>query len=166
MRPELLALALALPLASPVAAEGLEGRTVLFRVETWDDPAAPLLVSRDYVAAVGAGPEFDVAIQASGGLVVVPATIDLAASRLDLSFADLAPGAFAAAAFNGYVLTFPVECTLLTGAALDPAATTLPLTAADVAVEPQALRVNVAGRAYGPGDRIGLTLDVTDCPLS
>lgn len=153
-------------LAGPAHGQGLEGRTVLMRGETWDDPAAPYLRSSDYVGEVGPGPEFGFVPEAQGGLVVVAVTIDLSEDRVLLSYEGTPGGAFAEAKFNGYVLTFPVECTLLAGASIDPAATTLPLKPSDVTVEPQALRVNVAGLAYSPSDRIGLRLDVTDCPVS
>lgn len=150
----------------PALGQGLDGRTVLMRGETWDDPAAPYLRSSDYVGEVGKGPEFGFAPETGGGLVVVPVTIDLAEDRVLFSYEGTGGGVFTEAAFNGYVLTFPVECTLLAGVSIDPAATTLPLKPSDVTVEPQALRVNVAGMAYGPKDRIGLRLDVTDCPVS
>lgn len=167
MRPDLLALALPLALlAGPAGAQGLEGRTVLMRGETWDDPTAPYLRSSDYVGEVGPGPEFGFKPEAQGGLVVVPVVIDFEGSRVSFSCEGTGGGAFTPARFNGYVLTFPVECTLLAGASIDPAATTLPLKPSDVVVEPQALRVNVAGMAYGPKDRIELRLDVTDCPIS
>lgn len=165
MRPDALALLLAL-LAGPAGADGLEGRTVLIRVETWNDPKAPLLESRDYVAEVGPGPEFGVTFEGSFGFGVVPVIIDLGARRIDFSYAGNAPGFFAQTRFNGYVLTFPVECTLFTGAALDGAATTLGLTEDDLTVTPQSLEIDVSGLAYGPEDRIGVTLDVTDCTLS
>lgn len=137
---------------------------MLMRGETWDDPAKPILRSSDYVGRVGPGSEFAFAPEAEGGLVVVPVSIDLGPDRVDLTYASA--GAFATARFNGYVLTFPVECTLLDGARIDRAATTLALKADDVTVGPQELRVNVADLSYAPGDRIGLLLDVTDCPIS
>ena len=165
MRPDL-PLLLALLAAGPALAQGLDGRTVLMRGETWDDPDAPLMQSSDYVASVGEGPEFGFIPETDGIFVVVPVTIDLSEDRVSFSYEGTAGGTFTEARFNGYVLTFPVECTLLAGAAIDEGATTLPLEAEDVTVEPRALRLNVAGLTYGPEDRIALTLDVTDCALS
>ena len=162
MRPEALALLL---LASPAMAEGLDGRAVLFRAEVLDAVGSAVFASSDYAGRVGAGPEFGMLAEATAGFAVVPVTVDLAADRIDLSYAGTVPGAFTAAPFNGYVLTFPAECTLLTGAAVDAAATTLPLTDAALTVEPQALRIDVAGLRHGPADRIGIRLTVTDCLL-
>lgn len=153
-------------LAGPAAAQGLEGRTVLMRGEAWDDPDAPVMRSRDYVGVVGEGPEFGFEVEVQNALAVVPVTIDLSADRVDLSYEGTPGGVFAVARFNGYVLTFPVECTLLEGAKIDPATTTLPLGPDALKVGPRELRVNVSGLAYGPRDRIGLLLDVTDCPVS
>jgi hypothetical protein len=165
LRPEVLLLALAL--ASPAAAQGLEGRTVLIRPETWDDPAAPYVEGRDYVARVGEGPEIDVLTEWTGGLVVVPVTIDLSDSRIDIVFPpETLPGVFAEAAFNGYVLTFPTDCAVIEGAAIDPEATTLALGPEDLIVEPTGLRLHVGGRAHGPGSRVGLLIDVGDCAIS
>ena len=169
MRPEplLVLAALASPaLASPALAEGLEGRTVLMRGETWNDPDAPLMRSQDYVGEVGPGPEFGFVPEVRGGLFVVPVLIDLSEDAVVFSYEGLPPGTFATAAFNGYVLTFPVECTLLAGARVDPTTTTLPLAPDAVEVGPQQLSVNVSGLSYGPEDRIGLRLDVTDCAVS
>lgn len=165
MRPDRITLAaLLLLVAAPVAAQGLEGRTVLFRIALWEDPALPLLESRDYVAVVGDGPEFGVAREGNALASVVPVTVDLGPDRIDLSYAE--GGVFGEAGFNGYVLTFPTDCALLLGAAIDREATTLPLRDADLVLEPQALRLHVGGLSYEPGDRIGLTLRVADCPVA
>lgn len=153
-------------LAMPVAGEGLEGRTVLLRVEAWDDPARPLLVSRDYVAVVGPGPEFALGPEAGQALPIPPVAVDLGPDRIDLRYLGQEEGFFDAARFNGFVLTFPADCALFEGAALDPAATSPRIAGARVEVRPQAVRVHVGGLDYGPGDRLGLLLDVTDCVLS
>lgn len=169
MRPEALLLAL-LAAHAPVDrawAGGLDGRTVLIRAETWDDPSAPYLQSRDYAGAVGAGVEFGVEWEGSLGLAVVPVDVDVSDGRIDLDYARaLGEGRFTQAEFNGYVLSFPVECTLLLGAELDLAATTGSLRKAKVIVEPQALRIDLGGLPHGPGDRLGVLLDVADCPIS
>ena len=52
-----LALALALSLATPVAAETLEGRLVTFTAETWDIREALSLVARGRTVTVGKGTE-------------------------------------------------------------------------------------------------------------
>jgi hypothetical protein len=168
LRPEapiLARLALALlPLAAPAGAEGLLGREVLIRVETWDDPAAPYLVSRDYVATVRPGAEFVLEPDRANGLVVAEAKVDLGSGRVDVRM--MQEGRFAEAAFNGFVLSFPTDCALIEGAAIDPAATTAALSPGALTVGPQALRVNVAGLDYKLGDSLGVILDVADCPLS
>lgn len=159
--------ALLLLLAAPAWAGGLDGRTVLIRVEAWDDPAAPYLVSRDYAGEVGAGVEFGVEWEGSLALAVVPVDVDVADGRIDLDYARAeGEGLIAKAEFNGYVLTFPVECTLLLGAELDLAATTGALKGARLSLEPQALRIDLAGLAHGPKDTLGVALDVADCPIS
>jgi hypothetical protein len=165
LRPDRIALAALLLLAAaPVAAQGLEGRTVLFRIELWEDPAVPLLESRDYMAVVGDGPEFGVEREGNGLASVVPVRVDLGPDRIDLSYGE--GGVFGEAAFNGYVLTFPAACALLLGAAIDREATTLPLRDADLLLEPQALRLHVGGLSYAAGDRIGIMLRVADCPVA
>ncbi len=166
MRPDALLLAALGALPSALTAQGLEGRTVLMRGETWDDPAAPYLVSSDYVGEVGEGPEFGFIPETNGTMIVVPVTIDLGPDRVSFSYEGTKGGTFTQARFNGYVLTFPVECTLLEGARLDLAGTTPALAKAEVKVGPRGLRVDVAGLTYTPRDRIELLLDVTDCPIS
>lgn len=165
MRPEPAALALAL-LCSAAAAEGLEGRTVLFRVESWDDPAAPYLVSSDYAGVVGPGPEFGMVREHGAGLAVVPVTIDVSEGRIDFTYPGQEPSQFAAARFNGYVLTFPASCTVVAGAAVDPVTTTLPLAPDALTITPRGLSLNVAGLAFDATTTIGLLVDVTDCPMS
>lgn len=170
MRPDaalvavLVAALLALP--SALAAQGLEGRTVLMRGETWDNPAIPYLLSSDYVGLVGEGPEFGFIPETNGNMYVVPVTIDLGPDRVAFSYEGTKGGTFTQAQFNGYVLSFPVECTLLEGARLDLAATSPALAKAEVKVGPRELRVDVAGLTYTARDRIELLLDVTDCPIS
>lgn len=169
MRPEgalLLLLLAGAASAQEIDGRGLDGRTVLMRSETWDDPEKPFLRSSDYVGVVGKGPEFGFAVETMGNLFVVPVTIDLGPDRVAFSYEASAGGTFVDARFNGYVLTFPVECTLLEGASIDEAATTLPVTDAHVAVGPQELRLDLAGLRYRPSDRVVLRLDVADCPIS
>ena len=164
MRP--LALALALCGAPALADSGLLGRSVVFSVETWDDPATPYLQSSAYRATVGPGPEFGLAPETNGQLFVVPVLIDIGADRIDISFKNIDPGYFYDAEFNGYILTFEADCVLFTRAILDDKATTLPLEKDAVEVTPQAVRVNVAGLYHDETTTIGVELDVQDCPLS
>ena len=145
---------------------GLSGRKVILTVQSWDDPAQPLLISSDYTGTVGPGAEFQLRREAGNGLGVVPVTVDIADARIDISFPQGTPSAFSLLKFNGYVLQFLSECTLFRRAQIDPATTTLPLTDANIIMEPQRLMVNVAGLSFGSTDHIGITLEVADCPLS
>ena len=145
---------------------GLTGRTVLFSVLTYDDPAVPIFIGRDYAAKVVAGPEFGMVREGTEGYDVVPVLVDLSDQRIDLSYAQTPIGQFAKAVFNGYVLRFPTDCVLIGGAAIDAKATTLPLTDADLILTPQSLSINVAGHAFDQSTRVGVTLTVMDCPVS
>jgi len=156
--------ALVWPLAA--GAEGLDGRTVLFNAASWDDPAAPYLVSSDYGGVVGEGPEFGMVRETGNGLGVVPVVIDVSAGRIDFTYPKVVEGQFAVAVFNGYLLRFPTDCVLIASAAIDRAVTTLPLKDSDLILTPQSLSLNVAGQDYGPETRIGVVLEVMDCPVS
>ena len=100
------------------------------------------------------------------GLDVVPVLIDVSRNRIRFSYAGNPPGFFADAQFNGYVLQFLTECTLILGASVEAKGTTLPLDNKALTIDPQSLGINVAGHAYGPDDTITVNLDVADCPLS
>ena len=167
INPPCLAALLALIAAPALAQEGsLAGREVLFSILTLDNPKEPLFSSSDYVAVVGPGPEFGMVREGTAfGLSSVPVLVDLGPARLDLSYPGELPGQFMHARFNGYVLRFPIDCVLITGAAIDPAATTLPLTNDDLIVSPQTLEINVAGHTYDESTRIGVLIDVMDCPI-
>ena len=145
---------------------GLTGRTVLFSVLTYDDPAAPIFIGRDYAAKVVAGPEFGMVREGTEGYDVVPVLVDLSEQRIDLSYAQTPSGQFASATFNGYVLTFPTDCVLIGGARIDPVTTTLPLTNASLILTPNSLSINVAGLPFDQTTRIGVKVSVMDCPLS
>lgn len=149
-----------------VGTETLLGRKVQMNVVTYTDPASPHLVSRDYIATVGPGPEFGTVREGRQGLDVVPAIIDFEARMMMVSFAEPEAGAFAEATFNGYVLTFLTECVLIAGAQLDAMTTTLPMTDANLLVTPQSLQINVSGLTYAPGDTIAVAIEVLDCPMS
>jgi hypothetical protein len=151
-------------IAAPAAGGTLEGRLVTFTVETWDDRAAPLLVARGRTVTVGRGTEFGLGPEGfTGGLDVVPVTVEIAPSRIELSY-PAGIGRFYEARFNGYVLRFVTDCALFEKVAIDPAGTTMKVT--EVWAETGALYINVSGLGYGPESRLALDLEVADCPLS
>jgi hypothetical protein len=151
-------------IAAPAAGGTLEGRLVTFTVETWDDRAAPLLVARGRTVTVGRGTEFGLGPEGfTGGLDVVPVTVEIAPSRIELSY-PAGIGRFYEARFNGYVLRFETDCALFEKVAIDPAGTTMKVT--EVWAETGALYINVSGLGYGPESRLALDLEVADCPLS
>lgn len=168
-RPSTLAAALVLSAAAAGAEmvpEGLEGRSVTFNILTYDDPDQPLFDGIRHPALVGDGVEYGLGPEgAQNGIDVVPVLIDVSARRIEFSYAATPPSSFMRAEFNGYVLRFPTECLLLTGAALIPDATTLELEPEDLRVEPQALFVNVSGLTFDREDRITVAVDVMDCPI-
>jgi hypothetical protein len=155
---------LAAVLACPVSAGTLEGRLVTFTVETWDVRDSPLLVARGRTVTVGQGVEFGLQPEGfTGGLDVVPVTVEIGPTRIELSYPK-GIGRFYEAKFNGYVLRFETECALFEGVAIDPAATTMKVT--EVWAEAGALYINVSGLGYGPASTLALDLSVADCPLS
>lgn len=161
-----LSLALLALLPGAAAAQGMEGRAVLFHTETWDDPDRPDLVGSDYAGRVGPGPEFGMVAEGNLFLQVVPVVIDVSETRIDFAYPGQAPGQFHTAAFNGYVLTFPAECTVITGARIDPEATTLAIDDSALILTPQSLMLNVSGQPYDAETRIGVLIEVGDCPMS
>jgi hypothetical protein len=151
-------------LAAPVSAGTLEGRLVTFSVETWDQREAPLLVAKGRTVTVGEGVEFGLGPQGfTGGLDVVPVTVEIGPTRIELSY-PTGIGRFYVSKFNGYVLRFETECALFENVALDPAGTTMKVT--EVWSEGGALYINVSGLGYGPASTLALDLEVADCPLS
>ena len=157
-------LALGAGLALQAQAGTLEGRLVTFGVETWNDRAKPLLAAEGRTVQVTEGVEFGLGPQGfTGGLDVVPVTVEIGPTRIELSYPDEA-GQFFEAAFNGYVLRFATECALFHSVAIDPQGTTMPVT--EVWAEAGALYINVAGLTYGPEARLALDVEVADCPLS
>lgn len=155
---------LAALLAAPVAAGTLEGRLVAFTVETWDDRKAPLLVTRGRTVMVGEGVEFGLEPEGlTGGLDVVPVSVEIGPTRIELSYPQ-GIGRFYEATFNGYVLRFETDCALFEKVVVDTAATTM--TGATVWAETGALYINVSGLGYGPTSTLALDVEVGDCPLS
>ncbi|MFL9503783.1 hypothetical protein [Pseudogemmobacter blasticus] len=160
------AVALAALLAWPAAAGTLEGRLVTFTVMTWDDPAHPFLQARGRTVEVGEGIEFGLEPEGlTGGLDVVPVTVEIGPQRVELTYPK-GMGRFYAAGFNGYVLRFETDCALFAGWKVDRAFTTMPVTDTDIFTDKGALYINVSDRDYGPDARLAVDLDVTDCPLS
>ncbi len=157
-------LALAVLLATPVAAGTLEGRLVTFTVETWDQRDQPYLQARGRTVMVGEGVEFGLEPEGlTGGLDVVPVTVEIGPTRIELSY-PRGMGRFFEATFNGYVLRFETECALFEKVAVDPAATTMKVS--EVWAETGALFINVTGLGYGPEATLALDLEVADCPMS
>ena len=157
-------LALALLLAAPVVGGTLDGRLVTFTVETWDQRETPLLVARGKTVVVGKGVEFGLEPEGfTGGLDVVPVTVEIGPSRIELSYPK-GIGRFYEAKFNGYVLRFETECALFETVTIDRAETTMKVT--EIWAETGALFINVSGLGYGPEAKLALDLEVADCPLS
>jgi hypothetical protein len=149
-----------------IAEQTLEGRLVTFSVLTYEDPDHPILEARGKTVMVGKGVEFDLGPEGlTAGLDVVPVTVEIGPSRIELSY-PLGQGEFWTSAFNGYVLRFETECALFKAVKIDAAHTTMDLTAADIRSETGALYLNVSGRRYGPGQRAALDVVVQDCPIS
>lgn len=158
------ALALVGLLVAPAAAGTLEGRLVTFTVETWDQRDTPYLQARGRTVMVGQGVEFGLEPEGlTGGLDVVPVTVEIGPRRIELSY-PRGQGRFFEAAFNGYVLRFETDCALFEAVAVDPAGTTMQVR--EIWAETGALYINVSGLGYGPEARLALDLEVADCPLS
>jgi hypothetical protein len=157
-------LALVPLLAAPVVAGTLEGRLVTFTVETWDVRDQPYLQARGRTVTVGQGVEFGLEPEGlTGGLDVVPVTVEIGPTRIELSY-PRGIGRFYEARFNGYVLRFETNCALFQNVAIDPAGTTMRVI--EVWAETGALYINVSGLGYGPEATLALDLEVADCPLS
>lgn len=159
-----IALVLAAALSAPVHSGTLDGRLVTFTVETWDDRAAPLLVSRGRTVTVGKGTEFGLGPEGfTAGLDVVPVDVEIGPTRIELSYPK-GIGRFYEAQFNGYVLRFETACALFDKVVIDPAGTTMK--GAEAWAETGALYINVSGLGYGPTSTLALDLEVADCPMS
>lgn len=159
-------LALVLAAQSAMAESTLEGRLVTFTVLTYDDPSQPALQARGKTVMVGHGVEFGLGPEGfTGGLDVVPVTVEIGPSRIELSY-PLGAGQFYTSTFNGYVLRFETDCALFQSVAIDRIATTMAVTPADISAETGALFINVAGRDFGPEQHLALDVVVADCPIS
>lgn len=156
------ALLFLLPMAA-FAGGTLEGRIVTLNVETWDTPGEMILVSQGRTVKVGGDVEFGMGPEfRTPGFDVVPVQVEISPSRIEFTYgAD--EGQLWQTTFNGYVLRFVTECALIEGVRVDPAFTTMAITDADIRTDGMALYINVAGREYGPDQRLGLDLSVGDC---
>lgn len=152
--------------ALPAAAGTLDDRVVTLHVMTWDDRATPFFDSRGRTVTVGQGLEFGMGPEyRTPGFDVVPVQVQIGPTRIEFSYGQ-DRGTFWDSTFNGYVLRFETECALFEAVRIDRAATTMPVTDADIHAEVGALFINVAGRDYGPEVTLALDLVVSDCPLS
>ncbi|MEI4487984.1 hypothetical protein V8J36_17455 [Frigidibacter sp. MR17.14] len=153
--------------ATAAPAAGLLGRIVTFRGVVYDDPAHPLFDGHGATVVVGEGVEFGLGPEgAQNALDIVPVTVNIGADRIDMSYEHAGAGHFVEAGFNGYELRFVTSCALIEDAVIDAGTTTLPLDAIELRHSATTLWLDVAGQAYDPTTRIGMTLDVADCPLS
>lgn len=153
-------------IALPALAGGtLEGRIVTLNVETWDTPGQMILQSTGRTVKVGGDVEFGMGPEfRTPGFDVVPVQVEISPTRVEFSYgADT--GSFWATTFNGYVLRFVTDCALIEAVAVDEAFTTMQVGKADIRTDGGALFINVSGRDYGPGQRLGLDLVVGDCLL-
>lgn len=166
-RHSIIGAALTALLALPATAGGtLEGRLVTMNTLLYDDPAAPLMESRGRTVKVGAGVEFGMGPEgAQNGFDVVPVQVEILPSRIEISY-GAESGSFWPARFNGYVLRFTTDCALFAKVSVDRTGTTMALDDSDIRVTTDALFINVEGLSYGPGQRMALDFEVSDCTLS
>lgn len=141
-------------------------RKVEFGILTFDDPNEPLFDGLRHNAIVGNWVEFDLGREgAQNNIDVVPVQVDISNERIEVFIPnETGNGQFWGAKFNGYVLTFPAECTVVEGASLVRAETTLAKMGSDfVTFSGQAVFINLSGLFYKPGDLITVHVDVADC---
>lgn len=149
-------------------AEGsLKGHLVHFYVLTYDDPSRPHFAGRGQTVRVDDGVEFVLDREgAQNDLDVIPVIVNISANRIELSFEQSEPDFLVEAIFNGYVLEFVTNCALITQAALDRNATTMPLAEDAVQIIDRGLRINAQGMAVTPEGRIAIDVKAEDCPMS
>jgi hypothetical protein len=152
--------------AQPALSDGLMRRQVQFNVVTIPTETAPEDRSRDFIATVGKGVEFQLGPVGDSGLNIVPVAIDVGDRVIRFDYSGNLPGQFAPGHFNGYVLTFLTDCVLIAGAEIVPSETSFPMTNEDLTVTPGSLSVNVSAIPFSGDDRLTIAIDVGDCPLS
>ncbi|WP_425050439.1 hypothetical protein [Psychromarinibacter sp. S121] len=151
-------------LPASVLADGLDGRTLSFHIETWDDPDQPMFETTVLTAPVGPRVELDVeTLGRKAGFDLIPLMVDADADSVTLDFSQTGPQEFYKARFNGYVIDFGDGCPVLTGARLDPEATTLPISGKRLRVEDGVLWVNVSGLETDWNQKAVIRLDLTPC---
>lgn len=149
-------------------APGLLGRVAHFQILTYDDPNRPYFQTEEQTASVDGRVEFVIRPEAPGanGLSAVPAAIDVQNRRIEVAIAAGAPGAFAEAAFNGYVLTIDGACLRLAAAGIDKAGAALGLTEDRVFLQDGALFINVSGLPFDARAAFAIELDLQECLVS
>lgn len=152
--------------AQPAFADGLMQRQVQFNVVTIPTEAAREDRSRDFIATVGDGVEFQLGPEGDSGLNIVPVAIDVGDRVIRFDYSGNRPGQFAPGHFNGYVLTFLTDCVLIAGAGIVASETTFTMTDEDLTITPGSLAVNVSAIPFSGDDRLTIAIDVGDCPLS
>jgi hypothetical protein len=85
----------------------IQGHQVYLRILTYNDPQNPIMISRTYSSTVTDGIEFGAGKEGRSGVDVIPVLVNIQNGRVEFSYQMIEfPGAFTAAAFNGYELTF------------------------------------------------------------
>lgn len=170
MRAIILVLALlAAPLSGVASAEtGLLGRSARFQIRTYDRPAEPYFQTQMQKAVVDGRVEFIVTEDdpAQNGLSAVPVVLDVQNRRIEGAIAATLPGAFAEAAFNGYVIELGGGCVRLDAIRIDEKETNLGLTADRVFLQDGALYINVAGLPFDEETTFAFDLDLQECLIS
>ena len=157
-------------LASAAAAEdgkgGLLGRQVTFGALLYENPAAPLYMGERHIATVSDDVEFGFGPEGvQNGYDVIPAIVDVADDRVEITYPEGVDGVFPEPEFNGYVLDFLTDCVLFRSAAVDEERNTGALLPKDVWVDGAKLYIDVGGADFRPGVVFAVTLDVIDCPI-
>lgn len=158
----LLVVAVSMPFSA--AAEGLLGRMVTLRTET---RVAGLTLTDDapaQEARITENAEFDIGGPVPGtALYIVPVRVDLGSRWIEFTYYPGGVDQFLEADFNGYVFEFQPGCAELDGATVNPNASSVEVTDADLVVEPNRLTLDVSGRVVTDGSRIVIDIDVGDC---
>lgn len=152
----------------PVSAQAtLNGRTVTLSTLTYNDPDYPLYIGRGKTVIVSDAVEFGLEREGvQNGMDIVPVRVNVEAQRIEFDYSQSSPGVFSDAEFNGYLLTFEVDCTLFTGASIDWMFTTLPLEKDALSFSTNTLYINVEGLEFDRQSRLAVDLAVTECPIS
>ena len=160
-------LALCLMISPAWGEETLMGRSVVFSVLAYDDPARPLFLGRRHDAVVTDGIEFGLVSEGvQNDLDVLPVLIDISATRIEMTYPTAPPSTVHPSKFNGYVLEFLTDCLLFQSASIDQAATTLPLTEDNVFWEFGTLYINLSGFDTNTQTRVAVDFTVADCAIS